>query len=258
LQLPGVQGELLDELLKTGTPVVLVMMAGRPYALGKFAERLAAGIQSYFPGEEGGPALAAVISGRVNPSGRLPVGVPRSPGGQPATYLSAKLGLRSEVSNIDPTPLWPFGHGLSYTEFRWDDVAVAGQAFADRMPTCPTDGSVEVSLTVTNIGSRAGADVVQLYLHDPVAQVTRPEVRLIGYARVTLEPGCSARVTFAVGADLSAFTGLDGHRIVEPGEIELRLSASSAVVRHFVRLELVGPTRRVDFSRQLVAEVSVQ
>src|SRR6185437_8477037 len=123
--------------------------------------RVGAVVQSFFPGEEGGPAIASVLAGRVNPSGRLPVGIPRTPGGQPSTYLTAPLGLRTEVSNIDPTPLWPFGHGLSYTTFAWDDVKVGGSAPTQTATEIPTDGEIEISLTVTNTGDQAGADVVQ-------------------------------------------------------------------------------------------------
>jgi beta-xylosidase len=173
LLLPGVQAELLDRLTATGVPVVLVLLTGRPYALGRWDGRLAAVVQAFFPGEEGGPAVAGVLAGRVNPSGRLPVSVPREPGGQPWTYLQPPLGLAGEVSNLDPTPLYAFGHGRSYTAFTWED-------FTGTRPEIGTDGSYDLSLTVRNTGDRAGADVVQLYLHDPVATVTRPDVRLIG------------------------------------------------------------------------------
>jgi beta-xylosidase len=259
LELPGVQGQLLDAIIATGRPVVLVMVSGRPYALGAYADRLAAVVQSFFPGEEGGPALAGVLSGRVNPSGRLPVCIPRSPAGQPSTYLTSPLGMRSGVSTVDPTPLWPFGHGLSYTSFEWDDVQVDGHGVtqADRIDST-TDGAVRVSLTVSNIGRRAGTDVVQLYLHDPVAQVTRPDVRLIGYTRVDVEAGQSRRVSFDVSADLSCFTGVAGVRIVEPGDLELRLGASSSNSRHIVNIRLLGPERAVGLSRRMVADVTVE
>jgi len=259
LELPGVQGQLLDAIIATGRPVVLVMVSGRPYALGAYADRLAAVVQSFFPGEEGGSALAGVLSGRINPSGRLPVCIPRSLGGQPSTYLTAPLGLRSGVSTVDPTPQWPFGHGLSYTSFRWDDVRVDGDAVTqeDRVDST-TDGAVRVSLTVSNVGRRAGTDVVQLYLHDPVAQVTRPDVRLIGYTRVEVEPGESRRVSFDVSADLSSFTGLAGVRIVEPGDLQLRLSTSSSESRHIVNIRLLGPQRAVGLSRRMVADVTVE
>ncbi|MFI0543579.1 glycoside hydrolase family 3 N-terminal domain-containing protein [Streptomyces sp. WSLK1-3] len=251
LRLPGVQGELLDSLVATGVPVVLVLLTGRPYALGRWDGRLGAVVQAFFPGEEGGPAVAGVLSGRVNPSGRLPVSVPRVPGGQPWTYLQPPLGLAGEVSNLDPTPLYPFGHGRSYTEFVWEDFT--GGAPAE----IGTDGTYDVSLTVRNTGARPGAEVVQLYLHDPVASVTRPDVRLIGYRRLELEPGASRRVTFRFHADLSAFTDRGGRRVVEPGDLELRLSVSSSEVRHTARLRLTGPVREVGPNRRLRCETEV-
>src|SRR5690606_6872462 len=113
LTLPGFQDDLVEALVATSTPVVVVLMSGRPYALGRFADQAAAIVQAFFPGQLGGPAVAGVLSGRVVPSGRLPVSVPRLPGGQPTTYLTSKLGHRSDVSSADPTPLYPFGHGLS-------------------------------------------------------------------------------------------------------------------------------------------------
>ncbi|MFJ1973198.1 glycoside hydrolase family 3 N-terminal domain-containing protein [Streptomyces sp. NPDC087903] len=250
LRLPGVQAELLDALTATGVPVVLVLLTGRPYALGRWDGRLAAVVQAFFPGEEGGPAVAGVLSGRVNPSGRLPVSVPRVPGGQPWTYLQPPLGLAGDVSNLDPTPLYPFGHGRSYTAFAWED-------FAGTETEIGTDGSYDVSLTVRNTGDREGADVVQLYLHDPVATVTRPDVRLIGYQRVRLAPGEARRVTFRFHTDLSAFTDRSGRRVVEPGALELRLAASGAEVRHTARLTLTGPVRELGPDRRLRCETEL-
>lgn len=251
LDLPGVQGELLEALLDTGTPVVLVLLCGRPYALGRWAGRLAASVLAFFPGEEGGPALAGVLSGRVDPSGRLPVGVPREPGGQPWTYLQPPAGLAGGSSSLDPTPLHPFGHGLSYTTFVWQDVT------APPGPV-PTDGGADVAVTVRNTGERVGTEVVQLYLHDPVAQTTRPDNRLIGYRRVPLGPGQARRVRFRFHADLTSFTGVAGHRVVEPGDIELRLAASSTDVRHTVRLRLHGPERVAGTDRRLLCETELE
>ncbi|MFI9807688.1 glycoside hydrolase family 3 N-terminal domain-containing protein [Streptomyces sp. NPDC052301] len=250
LRLPGVQAELLDALVATGVPVVLVLLTGRPYALGRWQGRLGAVVQAFFPGQEGGPAVAGVLSGRVDPSGRLPVSVPRLPGGQPWTYLQPPLGLAGEVSSLDPTPLYPFGHGRSYTTFTWED-------FHGPEAEIPTDGSYDVSVTVRNTGDRAGAEVVQLYLHDPVASVTRPDVRLIGYRRLELSPGASRRLTFRFHADLSAFTDRTGVRVVEPGALELRLGASSTDVRHTARLRLTGPVRGMGPERRLRCDVEV-
>ena len=253
LKLPGVQGDLITSLIDTGTPVVLVLVTGRPYALGSFADRLAGCVQTFFPGEEGATAVARVLSGRVCPSGRLPVSMPARAGGQPWTYLAPPLGHANEVSNIDPTPLYAFGHGLSYTSFDWTDVRVTPEA-----GQVGTDGEFIVSLSVRNTGERSGTDVVQLYLHDPVAQVPRPVTKLIGYARVPLEVGERAEVTFTVHADLAAYTGRAGRRIVEPGELELRLARSAADIWQAVPVRLVGDERTVDHRRCLSCGVSVK
>ncbi|MEU8399389.1 glycoside hydrolase family 3 N-terminal domain-containing protein [Nonomuraea sp. NPDC048892] len=246
LRLPGVQAELVRAVLATGTPVVLVLLAGRPYALGQELEAAAAVVYGFFPGQRGGQALAEVLTGAVNPSGRLPVSVPRDAGGLPSTYLSPPLGLRTQVSSVDPTPAYPFGHGLSYTTFEWSGARVAGES-----AEWPVDGEVRVEVTVSNTGARGGAEVVQLYLHDPVAQTTRPVVRLIGFARVPLEAGESARVSFTVPADVTSFTGTRGRRIVEPGDVELRLGRSSATFEASLPLRLTGAEREVGHLRQL-------
>ncbi|NYS18171.1 glycosyl hydrolase [Streptomyces sp. SJ1-7] len=244
LALPGVQQQLLDALLDTGTPVVVTLLAGRPYALGRAVDEAAAIVQSFFPGEEGTTAIASVLSGRTAPSGRLPVGVPRHPGSQPATYLAARLGHSSDVSSVDPTPAYGFGHGLTYTAFEWSDLVVEGGRAS-------TEGEFTLSCTVRNTGAREGTEVVQVYLHDPVASVVQPVQRLIGYVRLGLDPGRTARVRMTVPADLASFTGREGHRIVEPGDLELRLSASSTDTRLTARVTLTGPVRTVDHTRRL-------
>ncbi|MFI9123526.1 glycoside hydrolase family 3 N-terminal domain-containing protein [Streptomyces bikiniensis] len=250
LSLPGDQASLLDAALRTDTPVVLVVAGGRPYALGPWADRLAAVVQTFFPGEEGAGAIAGVLSGRINPSGRLPVGVPRGPGGQPWTYLQPALGLRNDTSSLDPTALYPFGHGLSYTRFAWDDATCADDVLT-------TAAQTRVSVTVRNTGSRPGTEVVQLYLHDPVAAVSLPLQRLIGYARVDLAPGETRTVGFDVHSDVFAYTDNHAHRVVEPGDIELRVGASSTDIRHRLLLRLEGPRRKVGHDRVLTCPASV-
>ncbi|MEV6547062.1 glycoside hydrolase family 3 C-terminal domain-containing protein, partial [Streptomyces sp. NPDC051665] len=252
LSLPGVQDELVEALLETGTPVVLVVVSGRPYALGPYEGRVAAAVQAFFPGEEGGPAIAGVLSGRVNPSGKLPVQIPRTRGGQPGTYLAPPLGGNSEgISNLDPTPAFPFGHGLSYTTFAYSDLRVSAESV-------PTDGGVEISFTVTNTGSRAGVEIAQLYFGDPVAQVTRPVTQLAGFVRVPLEAGGQARVVFELHADRTAFTGIDHRRIVEPGEIVLSVGASSTDLPLVRSVELTGPAREVGRDRVLSTPVRIE
>ncbi|KQX05619.1 MULTISPECIES: beta-glucosidase family protein [unclassified Leifsonia] len=253
LALPGAQQALLDAVLEIGTPTVVTLLAGRPYALGSATEEASAIVQTFFLGEEGTQAIAGVLSGRVNPSGRLPVSVPGHPGAQPSTYLASPLAGASEVSNIDPVAAYPFGHGLGYSPFEWSDAA-SSTAISGPIAV---DGRVEVSVTVGNVGDRSGVEVVQLYLHDTVASVVRPVQRLIGFARVPLEAGASARVSFEVPADLAAFTGRDGRRVVEPGEIVLGLARSSGDIVFAQSVELVGSRRVVDHTRELHAAVRI-
>jgi len=250
-RLPGVQAELVEAVLATGTPTVLVVVSGRPYALGDFADRCAAIVQAFMPGQEGGRALAGVLSGRVNPQGKLPVGIPAHHGGQPGTYLAVPLAWWDEgISNLDPRPLFPFGHGLSYSRFEVTDLEISRDVV-------DTDGVVDVSVSVTNAGDRAGAEVAQLYLADPVAQVTRPIKQLVGYAKVRLQPGETQRVTFAVHMDRTSFIGTDYRRIVEPGRIEVMVGASSEDLPLRGAFHVAGPTREVPEGRVLTTPARV-
>ncbi|GAA2210787.1 glycoside hydrolase family 3 N-terminal domain-containing protein [Nonomuraea monospora] len=252
LRLPGVQADLLAELAATGTPLVVVVVSGRPYALGEVHAYAAALVQAFMPGEEGGAAIAGVLSGRIQPVGRLPVQIPRGPGGQPGTYLQPPLGTDSHgISNLDPTPLYPFGHGASYTTFEVTDLRLSHDEVS-------TDGEFAATVTVRNTGGRAGEEVVQLYLHDVLAQVTRPVRQLTGYARVRLEPGESADVRFHVHADRTAFTGRDLRRVVEPGEIEVFAGTSAAELPCRGVVRLTGPSRHVGHDRRLVTPVEVR
>ena len=219
LELPGVQRELVEAVLATGTPAVLVLLTGRPYAVDWALARCAAVVQAFFPGEEGAGAIAGVLSGRVNPSGRLPISMPSSAGAQPYSYLHPTLGEGNEVTNLPATPAAPFGHGLSYTTFGYADLAVPA--------TVPTDGALHVTVRVANTGAVAGDDVVQLYGRDLVASVTRPVAQLLGYRRVHLEPGQSVTVGFTVPTTRLAFSDRTLTRVVEPGDIELWVGTSA-------------------------------
>lgn len=251
LRLPGRQEELLEALLATGTPVVLVLLVGRPYELSRQVERLAAVVCGFFPGEEGAAAIEGVLSGRIDPAGRLPVSFPGAGASQPSTYLAAPLAARSGVSTVDPTALFAFGHGLSYTPTTWGETTSAPAG------GWPTDGTVELTVPVANEGARATSTVVQVYLHDPVAEVARPERQLIAAARVDLAPGQSRTVVFGLHADLLSYTGRDGRRLVEPGDVELRVARSSVDVHAVVRIPVVGPRRTVGHDRQLHPRITV-
>lgn len=240
LELPGVQRELIEAVVRTGTPTIVVLLTGRPYAIDWAVtgpDAPAALLQAFFPGEEGGNAIAAVLSGRVAPSGHLPVSLPRSAGAQPFSYLHPLLGGPSDVTSADSTPVLPFGHGLSYTTFERSGLE------ADA--TVAAGGTFRAAVTVRNTGDRAGVDLVQLYAHDVYASVTRPLAQLLGYRRVPLEPGEEAVVTFDVPTARLAFTGLSGNRIVEPGDVDLWVGPSCAERETTAELTITGPEHRV-------------
>jgi beta-xylosidase len=265
LHLPGVQQDLVEALIATAVPVVLVAVSGRPYALGDVADRLGAVVQAFFPGEEGAGAIAGMLSGRVVPTGKLPIEMPSAHAGQPSTYLRAKLAGRTDVSSVDPTPLYPFGHGLSYTTFEYSGLSIEPSGPGAAAPgaavpphaTIATNAAADIGCTVMNTGTRPGAEIVQLYLHDPVAQVVRPVRYLAGFCRVALEPGQARRVVFQLHADRTAFHGRSGTRIVEPGLIEVQVGSSSADLRLTGTLALRGQERVVTADRVLTTPVSV-
>jgi len=221
LELPGVQRELVEHVVATGSPVVVVVLSGRPYAidwaLEPGASRPGAVLQAFFPGEEGGAAIADVLTGAQSPSGRLPLSLPRSSGAQPYSYLHPILGGPSEVTSTDPTPLRPFGFGLSYTSFSYEQFEISASA--------PTDGVITATMVVANTGDRRGAEVVQLYGRDVAASVTRPVAQLLGYARVDLEPGERRTVRFDVPVTRFAFSDRSMKRVVEPGEVRVWAAA---------------------------------
>jgi beta-glucosidase len=253
LELPGVQRELVEAIQSTGTPVVLVLLTGRPYAIGwalDTADAPAAVVQAFFPGEEGGRALAGILSGRVEPSGRLPVSLPRSAGAQPFSYLHPILGGSSEITSADTTPVRPFGFGLGYTRFERSGLGVDGDVDAG--------SSFVATVRVRNTGDRPGADVVQLYARDVFASVTRPVAQLVGYARVSLEAGEEVVVRFEVPTGRFAFTGLRGERVVEPGTVELWVGPSSADKETTASIEVTGDVYTVTTADERVVRVEVE
>lgn len=235
LELPGVQRELVEAVIATGTPVVLVVLSGRPYAIGWALDGdrpAAAVLQAFFPGEEGAPALVGLIAGDATPSGRLPVSLPRSAGAQPFSYLHPVLGGPSEVTSADSTPVRPFGFGLSYTTFQRSGLTAPARVAAGETFT--------VSVRVRNSGARRGVDVVQLYFRDPVASVTRPIAQLLAYARVELDPGEETTVAFDIPPARFAFSDRRLRRVVEPGALELWVGPSCADRDETIALELTG------------------
>ena len=223
LDLPGNQQQLLEAVAATGKPLVLVVMSGRPLAITWAAEHVPAILWTWFPGTEGGRAVADVLFGDVNPSAKLPVTIPRSVGQVPIYYNALPTGrpakpddrYTSKYIDSPNEPLFPFGHGLSYTKFEYSDLRVS---IAER---------ITVSATVRNSGSRAGDEIVQLYVNDPVASTSRPVRELKGFQRIPLAPGESKRVEFTLTKDALRFWGRNGWTF-EPGTFRVWIGPSSA------------------------------
>ncbi len=252
LSLPGVQQQLVEAVVATGTPTVVVLVTGRPYAIPWIARHVPAVLATWFAGEEAGTAIARVLFGEVNPSGKSPVTWSRGAGQQPLFYNDRPLG-RTGYARSSTRPVFPFGHGLSYTTFVYSDLVVTPET-----PSTDSASVIAVTLTVRNAGRRAGDEVVQLYVRDPVASVARPIQELKGFARVSLEPDESATVRFELPVDLLSFTGIEHQRIVEPGAVEIMVGASCADIRLRRVIDLTGPVRVVGRDRRLVTPVSVE
>ncbi len=219
ISLSSQQDELVDALLALKKPMVVVLVNGRPLAIPDVAARVPAILEAWYLGQEGGTAVGEVLFGDVNPGGKLPVSVPRHVGQLPVYYNRRPTSHRNYL-DAPREPLWPFGHGLSYTTFALGRPALSPASIAP---------GEEATLTVSiaNTGSRRGDEVVQLYIRDVVSSVTRPVKELAGFERVTLEPGEKRDVTFTIGPEALSLVGSDMKRIVEPGRFEVMVGTSS-------------------------------
>jgi beta-glucosidase len=238
----GSQQRLVEEVVATGTPTVVVLVGGRPLAIPWIAEQVPAVLAAWLPGEEGGRAIAEVLFGMSNPGGRLPVSLPRSVGQVPVYYRHKVGGGRSQpygdYTDLRQGPLFPFGHGLCYTRFEYADLAIA--------PSRPRAGeTVAIELVVANRGERSGDEVVQLYLRDVLASVTRPVLQLAGFARVRIAAGESRRVRFQLDPAQLAFHDAKMHLVVEPGEVRVFVGASSQDLRCEGCFSIRGRRRRL-------------
>ncbi|MEF8780862.1 MAG: glycoside hydrolase family 3 N-terminal domain-containing protein [Haloferacaceae archaeon] len=246
LTLPGRQPELIDRVAATGTPLVVVVVSGRPLALPDVVDAADATVLAWLPGQEGGNAIADVLLG-TDPGGRLPVSLPRAVGQLPVHYRQQEIS-RGEYVFVDGSPLFPFGHGESYAAFAFGDVSA-------EPAVVPTDRRSTVSVTVENVGDRRGIEVVQLYAGAFETGVVRPERQLVGFARVDLRAGGRAAVRFDLpAATLAVQDGRD--RRVTPGRLELAVGRSAGDVRGRHALELTGdpsvPDRRPPIVRGAV------
>jgi beta-glucosidase len=246
LQLPGVQQALLEAVVATGTPTVVIVTSGRPYTLGGLEDRIAAEVMAFFGGQQGGPALVDVLTAKVEPSGRLTISVPRSAGAAPYFYNHKFKSSGTPVARHFGSD-FPFGHGLSYTRFSYGDLSL------DHAKVESEGGDVVVRFSMRNVGSRAGTAVPQLYVRDLLSSVVRPVKELKAFGRVALDAGESARVAFRVPTDMLSFTGPDNLRIVEPGRFELMIGSSSADIHLRATVELTGAVRVITGDWRMVS-----
>ncbi|MGB3075531.1 MAG: glycoside hydrolase family 3 C-terminal domain-containing protein, partial [Chitinophagales bacterium] len=229
IRLPGVQQQLFDALKKTGKPIVVVLMNGRPLAIPELDANANAILETWFSGTMAGHAIADVLYGDYNPSGKLVITFPRNVGQIPIYYNMKNTGRPFDANNkytskyldIPNTPLYPFGYGLSYTLFKYSDLKLNKVKFA-------MNDSLKVSVTVTNSGKRDGEEVVQLYIQDLVGSLTRPVKELKGFNKISLKAGESKTVSFTLHADDLAFYNVKMIRQAEPGEFKVYAGGSSA------------------------------
>ncbi len=254
LGLPGVQQALVEAVVGTGTPVVVVLINGRPLALPWIAAHVPAVLEAWLPGEEGGTAIADVLFGDYNPAGRLPISLPRSVGQLPLYYNHKPSGGRShwkgDYADQSAQPLFPFGHGLSYTRFEYGSLEISP-------PVIAAHGEVSIAFEVSNSGSRSGEEVVQLYLRDLIGSVTRPVQELKGFLRLPLAAGERQRVELTVAASQLAFHGRDMRFVVEPGTIEVMVGASSADIRLRGSFEIGGEATEVSGRKRYTTAVRI-
>ena len=242
--------------MATGTPVVLIVVSGRPLALSWAAEHCAAILLAWVPGDAGPDAIAAALTGAVNPGGKLPVSMPRDVGQLPLTYRHHPTGGHShpkgDYVDAPVTPLWPFGFGRSYTTFALDHLRV------DRHDLATTGDSVTLRVDVTNTGIVAGDEVVQLYIRDEEATVARPVRELRGFRRVHLEPGGCRTVAFSLSTEQFSYVGADLRRVVEPGRISVQVGVSSVDLPLTAQLQLRGPVIELTRRRHYLTHSSLE
>jgi len=222
LDLMGRQMELLEALKKTGKPLVVVYIEGRPLNKNWAADNANALLTAYYPGEQGGNAIADVFFGNYNPAGRLPVSVPRHVGQLPVYYNKPAPAAHDYVE-MSAKPLYPFGYGLSYTTFEYSDLRIEGTV---------------VKFTVTNTGNRKGDEVVQLYLHQDLPSVVQPERQLKAFKRITLEPGETRHMTFVLGPETFSIVDANMKRTVEPGSYHVLIGSSSTDIHFMGRITI--------------------
>ena len=255
LGLPGVQQALVEAVVATGTPVVVVLLSGRPLALPWIAAHVPAVVHAWVPGEEGGGAVADVLFGACNPGGKLPISFPATVGQVPVYHHHKPSGGRSQWKGdylgASAKPLFPFGHGLSFTRFAYGGLSISPLRVS-------AAGSVQVRVDVTNVGALRGEEVVQLYVHDVLASVTRPVRELKGFKRIELAPGERRTLCFELPIVQLGFYDRNMAFVVEPGVTEVLIGSSAEDIRLRGTFEMIGATTVAQADRKFSSTVSVE
>jgi beta-glucosidase len=233
LGLPGHQEELIQAVAATGRPVVVILIGGSAVRMDRWLDQAGAVLDAWYPGDEGGAAVADVLFGRVNPAGRIPITFPIEEGQLPLTYYHQPTGRGDDYVDLTGQPLFPFGYGLSYTSFEYRNLVITPD-------TVGPDGAAEVRCLVRNAGKVAGDEVVQLYVHDELASVARPVLQLAGFARVHLAPGEEREVRFRLDREQLRMLDADLRWVVEPGAFRVMIGGSSRDLRLWGRLNVAG------------------
>lgn len=224
LQLPGYQEELIQRIAATGKKTVVLLTGGSAITMNHWIDKVDAVLQTWYPGEQGGHAIADILLGHHNPSGKLPITFPISEAQLPLVYNHAPTGRGDDYVNLSGLPLFPFGYGLSYTQFKYHDLQL------ERKSMNRSDSSW-ITCSITNSGTRDGQEIVQLYIRDLLSSVVRPVMELKGFEKVYLKAGETKQVRFLITPELLSMTNLSLEKVVEPGDFRIMIGASSRDIR---------------------------
>jgi len=255
LNLPGIQEELVKVIYETGTPIIVVLINGRPLSINWIMNNITSVLEAWLPGEEGARAVADVLFGDYNPGGKLPISFPRSVGQVPVYYNHKPSGGRShwkgDYVEMSSKPLFPFGYGLSYTNFEYSNMVIMPKSIS-------MDSQVEISVDVKNTESYTGDEVVQLYVNDVQSEMTRPVKELKSFKRVTLKPGQKKTVTFILSIAQLGFYNKDMKYVVEPGTIKVMLGSSSEDIRLTGEFEITGEVTEIESGKKYFTLIKVK
>lgn len=255
LKLPGMQDELVREVYKTGTPVVIVLINGRPLSINWIIDNIPSVIEAWMPGEEGARAVSDILFGDYNPGGKLPISFPKSVGQVPIYYNHKPSGGRShwkgDYVELSSKPLFPFGYGLSFTNFEYSNIVIEPES-------ATWNSQIKISIDIENNGRFNGDEVVQLYINDEQSTITRPIKELKGFKRINLDPGEKRTVIFLLSAEQLGFYDRNMNYIIEPGNIKVMVGSSSEDIYLSGEFEIKGKVRKIKIRNKYFSSIIIK